>query len=64
MVAVQEIAHPLRIAAVVERQRQGTDVKISMTGTIVKINDATVAKTDIETSNGVIHVIDTVILPS
>ncbi len=29
----------------------------------VKINDATVIKADIETSNGVIHVIDTVLLP-
>jgi uncharacterized surface protein with fasciclin (FAS1) repeats len=27
------------------------------------INNATVTATDIETSNGVIHVIDTVILP-
>jgi uncharacterized surface protein with fasciclin (FAS1) repeats len=30
----------------------------------VRINDAKVVKADIETSNGVIHVIDTVILPS
>ncbi|MFM7088362.1 MAG: fasciclin domain-containing protein [Candidatus Paceibacterota bacterium] len=29
----------------------------------VKINNANVIKTDIETSNGVIHVIDTVLLP-
>ena len=29
----------------------------------VKINDATIVTTDIETSNGVIHVIDSVILP-
>ncbi len=29
----------------------------------VMINNATVTATDIETSNGVIHVIDTVILP-
>jgi uncharacterized surface protein with fasciclin (FAS1) repeats len=29
----------------------------------VKINDATVLITDIEASNGVIHVIDSVILP-
>ena len=29
----------------------------------VKINDATVTKADIVTSNGVIHVIDTVLLP-
>lgn len=37
------------------------DVKAGSSG--VKINDAKVVKTDIETSNGVIHVIDTVVLP-
>jgi uncharacterized surface protein with fasciclin (FAS1) repeats len=37
------------------------DVKAGSGG--VKINRAKVVKTDIETSNGVIHVIDTVILP-
>jgi uncharacterized surface protein with fasciclin (FAS1) repeats len=30
----------------------------------VRVNDAKVVKTDIEASNGIIHVIDTVILPS
>jgi len=30
----------------------------------VKVNDASVIKADIETSNGVIHVIDTVLIPS
>jgi len=30
----------------------------------VKINDASVVKADVETSNGVIHVIDTVLIPS
>ena len=40
---------------------QELDVKASSSG--VKINDAKVVKTDIETSNGVIHVIDTVVLP-
>lgn len=29
----------------------------------VKVNDATVVKTDIDASNGVIHVIDTVLMP-
>jgi uncharacterized surface protein with fasciclin (FAS1) repeats len=29
----------------------------------VKVNDATVTATDIAASNGVIHVIDTVLLP-
>ena len=42
---------------------QGQDVKIEVKGEKVHLNDATVVKTDIGTSNGVIHVIDTVILP-
>jgi uncharacterized surface protein with fasciclin (FAS1) repeats len=42
----------------------GASLKISTTGEKVIINDtATVAKTDIAASNGVIHVIDTVLLP-
>ena len=42
----------------------GASLKISTTGEKVIINDtATVAKTDISASNGVIHVIDTVLLP-
>lgn len=42
---------------------EGQDVKISVDGSTVKVNDATVTKTDIETKNGTIHVIDTVLLP-
>jgi uncharacterized surface protein with fasciclin (FAS1) repeats len=42
---------------------QGQEVKISTAGG-VRVNDAKVVQTDIETTNGVIHVIDTVILPS
>ena len=41
---------------------QGSTVKID-TASGVKVNNATVVKTDIEASNGVIHVIDTVLLP-
>jgi len=41
----------------------GQSVKISAMGGTVKIDDATVVQTDIVTSNGVIHVIDSVILP-
>ena len=41
---------------------QGQKVNISA-GEGVKINDAAVVKTDIKTSNGVIHVIDTVLVP-
>lgn len=41
----------------------GADVTISIDGDTVMINDATVTEADIEASNGVIHVIDSVILP-
>ncbi len=41
----------------------GSDITISIADGVVMINDATVAAADIETSNGVIHVIDSVILP-
>lgn len=42
---------------------QGADVPISVEGSVVKVGGATVTKTDILTTNGVIHVIDTVITP-
>jgi uncharacterized surface protein with fasciclin (FAS1) repeats len=42
---------------------EGQDVKITVKGKSVMVNNAHVVKTDIEASNGVIHVIDTVILP-
>jgi uncharacterized surface protein with fasciclin (FAS1) repeats len=41
----------------------GASLKISVEGGVVMINNAKVVKTDIATSNGVIHVIDTVLLP-
>jgi uncharacterized surface protein with fasciclin (FAS1) repeats len=41
---------------------QGQEITIDATDG-VKVNGAKVVKADIETSNGVIHVIDTVILP-
>ena len=42
----------------------GADVAIEVVGSSVRINDATVVATDVAASNGVIHVIDTVILPN
>ena len=42
---------------------QGSAVAIKVDGDTVMVGKATVTKTDIETSNGVIHVIDTVLLP-
>lgn len=42
---------------------QGSPVTFSIQDGVVKVNDATVVAADIEASNGVIHVIDAVILP-
>ncbi len=42
----------------------GSDVAIAANDEGVRINNANVIKTDIGASNGVIHVIDTVILPN
>ena len=42
----------------------GSDVTIRVADGSVRIEDANVVKTDIAASNGVIHVIDTVILPN
>lgn len=42
---------------------QGQEIKFSIDDQGVKVNDAMVIQPDIEASNGVIHVIDTVILP-
>ena len=41
----------------------GADIDIDASGAGVKINDANVVSTDIAASNGVIHVIDKVIMP-
>ncbi len=42
---------------------QGGKVSIMLHGADVMVNNANVVKTDIKTSNGVIHVIDTVLMP-
>lgn len=42
---------------------QGSEAKVSVMGGKVMIDNANVVKTDIVTDNGVIHVIDSVILP-
>ncbi|TNF41795.1 MAG: fasciclin domain-containing protein [Cytophagales bacterium] len=43
---------------------QGQEVTISLKDGKAMVNNATVTAADIEASNGVVHVIDTVILPS
>ena len=42
---------------------QGEKLKVSIDGDTVKVGDATVAQADVTTSNGVVHVIDTVLVP-
>jgi uncharacterized surface protein with fasciclin (FAS1) repeats len=42
---------------------QGGSLKVNAGGGTVKVDNATVVKTDIAASNGVIHVIDSVVLP-
>jgi len=42
---------------------EGSDLNITVTGSTVQIENATIILTDIECSNGVIHVIDSVMFP-
>ncbi len=41
----------------------GAEVKITVSGSSVKVNDSNVVQTDIAATNGTIHVIDAVLLP-
>jgi transforming growth factor-beta-induced protein len=43
---------------------EGTKITIHINGTIVMVNDSNVTSADIVCSNGVIHVIDKVIIPT
>jgi len=43
---------------------QGSDVKIDASNGSVKVNDSTVATADVGADNGVIHIIDTVLIPA
>jgi uncharacterized surface protein with fasciclin (FAS1) repeats len=45
------------------RTVNGKMIDVEVDGRAVKVNDATVTQADIAATNGVIHVIDTVILP-
>ena len=42
---------------------QGDELEVSIDGEEVKIGDATVVQADVDASNGVVHVIDTVLQP-
>lgn len=46
-----------------QRTVNGKEVNITAEGGKIKINNATVTKSDIQGSNGVIYVIDTVLMP-
>lgn len=46
------------------KSAEGSDLSIKVGSNKVMVNDSTITKTDIEASNGVIHVIDRVILPN
>jgi uncharacterized surface protein with fasciclin (FAS1) repeats len=41
----------------------GADVTISVDGESVMVNDANVTQVDVPASNGIIHVVDSVLLP-
>jgi uncharacterized surface protein with fasciclin (FAS1) repeats len=43
---------------------EGHDLTLTHTGGATKFNDSTITNTDINASNGVIHAIDTVMMPS
>lgn len=51
------------LAAKRAKTLQGSDVNISVAGGSAKVQNANLVKTDIDATNGVIHVIDSVILP-
>jgi uncharacterized surface protein with fasciclin (FAS1) repeats len=42
---------------------EGSAVKISVNGGVVSINESKVTKADVMASNGVIHIIEAVLLP-
>lgn len=42
---------------------EGQDLTVSVKGSVVKVNDATVEAADVNASNGVVHVINKVLVP-
>ena len=64
---VLPVAAPAEVVVTLDGQSvatvNGAEVVISVAGGAVMVNEATVVAADIAASNGVIHVIDTVLLP-
>lgn len=56
-------ADALKLAGKGAKTVEGSEAKISVMGSTPMINNAHIVKTDIAAKNGVIHVIDAVILP-
>ncbi|WP_419919535.1 fasciclin domain-containing protein [Candidatus Poriferisocius sp.] len=64
---VLPLAAPAEVVLTLDGQSvttvNGADIAVTIDGDTVKVNDATVVSTDIAASNGIIHVIDSVLLP-
>jgi len=42
---------------------QGENLTVSVDGNTIKLNNATIKQTDIKCNNGIIHLIDTILMP-
>ena len=64
---VLPLAAPAEVVLTLDGQSvatvNGAEIAVTIDGDTVMVNDATVVATDIAASNGIIHVIDTVLLP-
>ena len=64
---VLPLAAPAEVVLTLDGQNvttvNGADITVTINGGNVMVNNATVVTTDIEASNGIIHVIDTVLVP-
>ena len=64
---VLPVAAPAELVVTLDGQSvatvNGAEVTITIDDGTVMVNDATVVTADIEASNGIIHVIDTVLVP-
>lgn len=63
-VVAGRVYSPAAVSAGKAKTLLGQEIKISVEGKQAMVNDAKILATDIDASNGVIHVIDSVILPS